>query len=323
MKYFKDKSLLDFPGLAILLYLLSMGFGEDASADVIGVPSNTDQGISGVLPFADTTAAPKRRISLEGYTLNPETATHWKLPRQLEEISGLAMTGDNRLLAHNDERAIVFEIDYQNGSIQKAFQLADLNYPVAGDFEGIAATDDKIFMVTSSGRLYEFREGTSGESVLFNVYTTGVGRDCEIEGLTYDRSQRGLLLMCKDARSLEMEGQLAIYQWSIDKKQLNGDVRLVIPVAEFSRHISGRKFHPSGIERHPVSGNLYVIAARQGAIAEITPAGQVVAVRKFPARWHRQVEGITFAADGTLIIADEGAGRKGRLTLYPVSDGRQ
>ena len=323
MKYFKDKSLLDFPGLAILLYLLSMGFGEDASADVIGVPSNTDQGISGVLPFADTTAAPKRRISLEGYTLNPETATHWKLPRQLEEISGLAMTGDQRLLAHNDERAIIFEIDYQNGSIVKSFQLADMNYPVAGDFEGIAATDDGIFLVTSSGRLYEFREGTSGESVLFNVYTTGVGRDCEIEGLTYDRSQRGLLLMCKDARSLEMEGQLAIYQWSIDKKQLNGDVRLVIPVAEFSRHISGRKFHPSGIERHPVSGNYYVIAARQVAIAEITPAGQVVAVRKFPARWHRQVEGITFAADGTLIIADEGAGRKGRLTLYPVSDGRQ
>ncbi len=323
MKKLKDKSLLDFPGLAILLILLSTGFGEDASAEIIGGPLNTNPGISGVLPSTDTVAVSKGKISLESYTLDPETATHWKLPRDLEEISGLAMTGDERLLAHNDERAIIFEIDYLQGSIVKSFQLADMNFPVAGDFEGIAATDDKIFLVTSSGRLFEFREGASGESVLFNVYTTGVGRDCEIEGLTYDRSQRGLLLMCKDARSLEMEGQLAIYQWSIDKKQLNGDVRLVIPVAEFSRHISGRKFHPSGIERHPVSGNLYVIAARQGAIAEITPAGQVVAVRKFPARWHRQVEGITFAADGTLIIADEGAGRKGRLTLYPVSDGRQ
>ena len=323
MKKLKDKSALDYPGLAILLILLSTGFGEDASAEIIGGPLNTNPGISGVLPSTDTVAVSKGKISLESYTLDPETATHWKLPRDLEEISGLAMTGDERLLAHNDERAIIFEIDYLQGSIVKSFQLADMNFPVAGDFEGIAATDDKIFLVTSSGRLFEFREGASGESVLFNVYTTGVGRDCEIEGLTYDRSQRGLLLMCKDARSLEMEGQLAIYQWSIDKKQLNGDVRLVIPVAEFSRHISGRKFHPSGIERHPVSGNHYVIAARQGAIAEITPAGQVVAVRKFPARWHRQVEGITFAADGTLIVADEGAGRKGRLTLYPVSDDRQ
>ena len=242
MNNHKDRSPLDFLIFGILLYLISMGFGRDASADFIGDPPNSDQDTSIVL----SVAAPKTRISLESYSLNPETATHWKLPGPLEEISGLAMTGDNRLLAHNDERAIVFEIDYQNGSIQKAFQLADLNYPVAGDFEGIAATDDKIFMVTSSGRLYEFREGTSGESVLFNVYTTGVGRDCEIEGLTYDRSQRGLLLMCKDSRSLEMEGQLAIYQWSIDKKQLNGDVRLVIPVAEFSRHISGRKISSVG-----------------------------------------------------------------------------
>ena len=323
MKKLKDKSALDYPGLAILLILLSMGFGEDASAEIIGGPSNTNPGISGVLPSTDTVAVSKGKISLESYTLDPETATHWKLPRDLEEISGLAMTGDERLLAHNDERAIIFEIDYLQGSIVKSFQLADMNFPVAGDFEGIAATDDKIFLVTSSGRLFEFREGASGESVLFNVYTTGVGRDCEIEGLTYIQRLRGLLLMCKDARGLVMEGKLAIYHWSIDKKQLNEDVRIVIPVVELSRHISGRKFHPSGIERHPISGNYFVVAGRQGAIAEITPAGQVVAVRKFPARWHRQVEGITFAADGTLIVADEGAGRKGRLTLYPVSDDRQ
>ena len=97
--------------------------------------------------------------------------------------------------------------------------------------------------------------------------------------------------MCKDARSLEMEGQLAIYHWSIDKRQLNEDVRIVIPVKRFAGHIKGRKFHPSGIERHPVSGNYFVVAARQGAIAEMTPDGKVLDVRKFQARWHRQVEG--------------------------------
>ena len=193
MKKLKDKSLLDFPGLAILLILLSTGFGEDASAEIIGGPLNTNPGISGVLPSTDTVAVSKGKISLESYTLDPETATHWKLPRDLEEISGLAMTGDERLLAHNDERAIIFEIDYLQGSIVKSFQLADMNFPVAGDFEGIAATDDKIFLVTSSGRLFEFREGASGESVLFNVYTTGVGRDCEIEGLTYDPEPAGAL----------------------------------------------------------------------------------------------------------------------------------
>ncbi len=354
MKNHTDKFLLGFLGFGIVLYLLSMGYGGDPSSDFSGNSSDIASMIdtSIVRPLADTMAIIKkeispesytlnektapdtliirstadtmavlqRKISLESYTLNEDTATHWKLPEHLEEISGLAMTRDNRLLAHNDERGIIFEIDYQNGSIAKAFQLSDMKNPVADDFEGIATIDDQIYLVTSAGRLYACLEGAAGASVLFNVYTTGVGRDCEIEGLTYDESKRALLLMCKDARSADMEGQLAIYHWSIDGKQLSVDAHTAIPVAEFSQHIKGKKFQPSGIERHPISGNYFIVAARQGAIAEITPEGKIVAVREFPAQWHRQVEGIAFTADGTLIVSDEGAGRKARLTLYPVSD---
>ena len=262
----------------------------------------------------------QRKISLENYDLKAETATHWKLPGRLEEISGLAMTLDNQLMAHNDEKAVIHEIDYQNGEIVKAFQLADMKDPVNDDFEGIATVKDRVYLVTSSGRIYEGSRGTDRESVLYNIYSTGVGKDYEIEGLAYDASQQVLLLMCKDARRADLTEQLVLYRWSIDKKQLIEDAHTVIPVIEFSRHIGEKKFQPSGIERHPVSGNYFVVAARQRAIAEITPAGQVVAAKQLPDQWHRQPEGITFAADGTLIIADEGSGRKARLTLYPVSD---
>lgn len=320
MKINSSKFTLNCICPAVLLCLLTTGSAEDASAQFIEGPSGTVPGIPGARSAKDPTPASPGEISLQDYTLDPDSATRWKLPRELEEVSGLAITGDNRLLAHNDERAIVYEIDYRRGSIVKAFQLSDTNYPAAGDFEGIAATDDGIFLVTSNGRLFQCQEGDAGESVLFNVYTTGVGRDCEIEGLAYDHTRRELILVCKEARSLEMEGQLALCRWSIDDRRLERDGQTLIPVNDFSRHIKGKKFHPSGIERHPESGNYYIVAARQESIAEITPGGKVIAVRKFPAKWHRQVEGIAFAADGTLIVADEGAGRKGRLTLYPVSD---
>ena len=267
-------------------------------------------------------AVRERKISLESYDLKVETATHWKLPGRLEEISGLAMTLDNHLMAHNDEKAVIHEIDYQNGVIVKAFQLADIKNPENDDFEGIATVKDQVYLVTSSGRIYEGSRGAEGESVLYNIYATGVGRDYEIEGLAYDATQQVLLLMCKDARRADLKEQLVIYHWSIDEKQLVADAHIVIPVIEFTRYIGGKEFQPSGIERHPVSGNYFVIAARQGAIAEVTPAGQVVAARQFPAQWHRQPEGITFTADGTLIIADEGSGKKARLTLYPVSENR-
>lgn len=287
----------------------------DSGADLLNMNPNTI--IEHLLQ--DTQAVSQRKISLENYDLKAETATHWKLPGRLEEISGLAMTLDNHLMAHNDEKAVIHEIDYQNGAIVKAFQLSDMKNPVNDDFEGIATVNDQVYLVTSSGRIYEGSRGADEESVLYNIYATGVGRDYEIEGLAYDASLRALLLMCKGARRADLKEQLVLYRWSLDKKQLIEDAHIVIPVVEFTRHIEGKEFQPSGIERHPVSGNYFVVAARQKAIAEITPGGQVVAAKRLPAQWHRQPEGITFTADGTLIIADEGSGKKARLTLYPVS----
>ena len=314
-----DKFLLGFLGLGIVIYLLSMSYGEDAPTDPHGDSSSADKDTSTVPALTDTRPM-IGEVSLAQYSLQAETATHWKLPGRLEEISGLAMTSNNRVLAHDDENAVIYEIDYRKGSILKSFALADMAKPIADDFEGIALVEDLIYLVTSSGRLYECREGDAGESVLFTIYSTGVGRSCEIEGLAYDASQRMLLLMCKNPRTKALRDTLILYRWSIDTKELgDGAAHTLIPTTEFSRHIKGKKFHPSGIERHPLSGNYFIVAARQRAIAEITPSGQVLALRQFSAQWHRQIEGITFAADNTLIVADEGAGKKSRLTLYPVS----
>lgn len=274
--------------------------------------------------FDQAIAEPKtiiqENISLESYDLTEQPANQFKLPGRLEEISGLAMTTDNRLLAHNDEKAVIHEIDYHKEHIVSAFQLSDLEDPIADDFEGIATANDKVYLVTSIGRIYECNEGEEDESILFNIYTTGVGRDYEIEGLAYDKNKRVLLLMCKNPRQKDLKDILRIYHWSIDTKELIPDAHLVIPIDDFARHIKGKEFQPSGIEQHPISSNYYVIAARQRAIAEITPNGQVVSTKEFPTNWHRQPEGITFTADGRLIIADEGAGKKARLTLYPLTN---
>ena len=259
-------------------------------------------------------------VSLEDYGLRAGDATSRELPRRLREVSGLAMTADHRLLAHNDEAGIVFEIDVRDGSAVKEFQLADLADPVTGDFEGIAVAEGLVYLVTSSGRLYEFQEAADRESVLFTVHATGAGRDCEIEGLAYDGEARELLLMCKDPRAADLVGQVAIHRWSIADQRLRGDSPTVIPMRELAARIGANRFRPSGIERHPVSGNYFVVAARQSAVAEVTPAGRVLHVRRFEAPWHRQIEGIAFAPDGALIVADEGGRARGTLTVYPAPE---
>ena len=278
-------------------------------------------GVAGFRADSAASAGVQPAVSLEDYGLRAEDATHWELPRRLREISDLAMTGDHRLLAHNDEAGVVFEIDTREGSIVKEFQIADIADPVTDDFEGIAVADSWIYLVTSSGRIYECPEGDDGESVLFRVYATGAGRHCEIEGLTYDPGGRELLLLCKNPRSEDLVGQVGIFRWSIDRKQLSDEAPATIPVAAFAPRIGADRYQPSGIERHPTSGNYFVVAARQSAIAEVTPGGQVLEIRRLEARWHRQIEGVTFAPDGALIVADEGGRRRetGRLTVYPGS----
>ena len=279
-------------------------------------------GISGLPSLTGMSRPDQDPVSLADYDLEVGSATQWRLPGRLREISGLATTSDHRLLAHNDEAGVVYEIDLWDESIAKRFQMADVAGPVADDFEGIAVADDRIYLVTSTGRIYETREGADGESVLYSVHATGVGRECEIEGLAYDPGRRELLLMCKDARDEDLEGRLPIYRWSIDEKRLSSEPPAVLAVRDLARHIGPDVYRPSGIERHPVSGNYFVIAARPGAIAEVTPGGEVVSARRLDAEWHRQVEGIAFAADGALIIADEGGGGRARLTVYPGPESR-
>ena len=48
-----------------------------------------------------------------------------RLPRRLREISGLAVTSDGRLFGHDDERAVIYEIDVEGGQIVKSFAIGD------------------------------------------------------------------------------------------------------------------------------------------------------------------------------------------------------
>ena len=121
-----DKFLLGFLAFGILFYLMTFLFSEDES-----VNSHTNSLAAGTETLTtryspDTTQVFYGGSSLASYGFKEDTATRWKLAKSLREISGLAMTEDNRLLAHNDEKGIIFEIDYQNGSIVKAFGLGDL-----------------------------------------------------------------------------------------------------------------------------------------------------------------------------------------------------
>jgi hypothetical protein len=80
-------------------------------------------------------------------------AVRWNLPKRLDEISGLALSTDDRLFAHDDGNAASStRIDWHRGRIVKGFALGDP--PVKDDFEGIAIAGTDFYLVTSGGVLY-------------------------------------------------------------------------------------------------------------------------------------------------------------------------
>ena len=261
-----------------------------------------------VVPFPGAEALGQ---GLRDYALVVDEDGQWRLPGRIRELSGLATTPGDRLFGHDDERAVIWEMDYREGRLIKGFAMGD---PERRDFEGIAVVDERFYLVTSSGRIYESREGADGDRMLFNTYRTGVGEMCEVEGLEFEPSDRSLLMLCKTPKDESLEESIAIFRWSLAEREVTGPP-LLVPLAPL-RAIFDRKVHPSGIARHPVSGNYFIVAGPEAVLFEVTPAGEVVDGVQLDRRVHRQAEGIAFSSDGTLLLADEGGNGRARLTLY-------
>ena len=259
---------------------------------------------------------------LQRFSLQADSMNQWRLPDRLNEISGLALTPDGRLMAVNDEVAIVYELDYDDGRIVKAFAFG--KPVVRGDFEGIAIVDGLVYLTTSAGRVYFAAEGADGQRVTFDNYDTELGQDCEIEGLTQSTDNTRLYFLCKNIRKKSALKRLALFAWDVEKRELLADESVDLPEREIMKQLRVDRLNPTGVTIDRQSGNRIMVASRQRALIELTEEGELVSARNMPlTNRHRQAEGIELTSDGRLLIADEGGTHKARLAVYSqrVSDG--
>jgi hypothetical protein len=238
----------------------------------------------------------------------------WALPRSLAEISGMALTPDERLLVHGDEFGEISELDYRRGVLVKNFLIGERQ--LRADFEGLARVGDRYFMMTSKGKLHEFAEGGRGEQVAFAEHDTGLGGDCEFEGVAFDSTRNALVLPCKVVKVKELEGHLVLYRWSRDSSATPRAERISVPVAEVTVPHDWGSFHPSDITVDPFTGNYVIVAAQEKGLIVVTPEGKPVYARAL-GDMHNQVEGIAITKNGVLIISDEvGKDTPAHVTLY-------
>jgi len=272
---------------------------------------------------ADSTTLAQRESRLEHSLAQRDTTAgdstaerkaiaRWIMPRNLDELSGIALTRDGRLLAHGDERGQISEIDYRRGVVTKQFVVG--HPTIKADLEAITVADGFVFLLASNGTLYEFREGANGERVDYTTHDTRLGKECEFEGLAFDSTLNSLLLACKHVGIKHLKDHLVIYRWRLDGgKRLS---RMTVPLGSILKAIGEKGFHPSDITVDPFTGNYVVISSLEMAIVEVTPAGQLVFARKLPGG-HDQPEAVAITRDSILIIGDEAKHRPAVLTLYP------
>jgi len=237
----------------------------------------------------------------------------WILPAELLEVSGLALTGDGRLLAHNDEQGKVFVIDPRRGVLLKTFTLGDRG--VRADFEGIATAGSDIYLLASNGTVYQFQEGADGAAVQYKQLNSRLGRECEFEGVAIDPDSAWILLPCKNVKKKGMRDQLVIYRWHPERSDSSALSMLTIPLEQVIGPNGWKSLHPSDITIDPATGNYVLIASQEKALIELTPAGDVVRSIILPGN-PRQPEGVTISSDGILIVSDEGTKGWGSITLY-------
>ena len=260
-------------------------------------------------------------FSIGGRQYSDAELTQFLLPRQLREISGLAFDPQQRLYAHDDERAIVYQIDHVSGRIIDQFELEG---GVRDDFEGIAATGTHIYLVNSKGTLYEAAPGSGGAEVSYTRYKARL--PCEVEGLVHDPAGERLIVACKNLHDAPAEIALQLHVWSIEKKSYLEEASIsVAQMALESLGIGPGRIQATGVELTP-SGNFLILAGRAHLLLEISPAGRPLSSTYLPLAGHPQAEGIALSVSGELLIADEAGSRGGqqknggRLSVYQPTE---
>ena len=255
----------------------------------------------------------KKRIAAVDESGSAQPVAKWLLPPILREVSGLALTSDGRVLAHNDERGRVYVIDPMRGVITKVFSIGNKGH--VADFEAIAVSGADIYMLTSDGNIYQFREGDDGSSVEYTKHDTKLKKECEFEGLAVEPGTGAFLLPCKVISKKSERNQVLIYRWLQQSGAEPSVSKISVPLSEAIGGNGWKELSPSDMTIDPRTGNYIVITGREKALLEITPAGQLVRSLPLPGD-PQQPEGVAITKDGLLMVSDEGVSRPADITIY-------
>ena len=232
----------------------------------------------------------------------------WTLSDSLAEISGIAFKKNETLLAIEDLRPVLYELNLQDsvGVIANQIQLRETDKEKF-DFEDLAVIGDTVYALWSHGAIFKIvkqKKGATSERM-----KTWLKKENNTEGLAYDPVSGNLLVACKDDAGLEgvKKSTRAVYEFDIRADSLKPDPFMLINKSDFE-NVAGEKidFYPAAIAVHPVSHDIFIISTKDTkCIAQFTHDGKLKAFDYLEKEMLPQPEGICFDTQGNLYISTQ------------------
>jgi uncharacterized protein YjiK len=257
-----------------------------------------------ILAFASirchTTAENLDLKNPEGY--NMRRASQFKLPLELDEISGIAYyPADSSLFAINDEKGWLYKIKRGTG-------IKTWEFFKGADFEDIVLLDSVFYVLQSNGNIIRLSFGTQNTLAVQRYYFEQGGESKnEFEILYYDSTKNKLILICKDCES-DKKKSLTTFSFDPFTGKYTGSA-FTINVSEIAAATGEEKikFKPSAASINPKNGLLYIISAINKLLVITDVNGNFKNVCKIDPALFKQPEGITFTPSGGMIISNEAA----------------
>ena len=222
----------------------------------------------------------------------------WKLPKELDEISGFTMANNETLFCNNDEQGIIYTYNLEKSVIENSFTFGKNN-----DYEDVTLVSDSLFVLQSNGTLFCIDKNKKITKI-----TTFLNQKQDTEGLCYDKKKHRLLLACKN----KVAKKISIYGFDLKSNQL-----LNQPVISFSsEELSNKNFAPSGIAIHPLTETIFIISSVGKSMVEVDYEGKILNEYSLNNKHFLQPEGIFITQNGDLFISNEGKNKKANLLKF-------
>lgn len=235
----------------------------------------------------------------------------WKMPFELNEISGIELLVYQKMIAQNDEEGKLFIYDLKDETIENIIPFGN-----DADYEDVAINGETAYILRSDGTIFEIENYKTEPKTI--KYHTFLSQDDDAEGLFFDAEKNRLLMACKgNSDILNGKKTRLIYEFLLENNTLNPKPIIIISQKEIKEKCNNADyFAPSGIAVHPITKNIFVITSVGKMMAEFSPEGKLLAIFDIDFPHFQQPEGIIFDNIGDLYISNEAKGKKANILKF-------